>query len=57
MDSISILRALTVKSQFDDISVHMIVQLMEPQNKTYLIAAGISEDQIVCVNEVGVVAQ
>ena len=45
MDSVTILRALTVKSlSRTSHATHMIVQLIEPENKNYLISAGAAKD-------------
>jgi hypothetical protein len=48
-DAISVLRAMSIKTF--DMNTTLYVQIIEPENKRYLVQAGIDRNQIVCINE------
>jgi hypothetical protein len=48
-DAISVLRAMSMKTF--DMNTTLYVQVIEPENKRYLVQAGIERTNIVCINE------
>jgi hypothetical protein len=49
-DSLTILRALNVKSFRPDIRVY--VQILQPENKAHIFAAGVAPENVLCVDEI-----
>jgi hypothetical protein len=48
-DAVSVLRAMSMKTF--DMNTTLYVQIIEPENKRYLVQAGIDRNHIVCINE------